>query len=254
MRYRGITYFENSRRAALAAQAYCIANPGGWTGYGETEWGLTASDDPLVGYQAHGAPPAQNDNGTITPTAAASSIAFAPEIVIPTLHHFYEDLPQLWCPYGFRDAFNRTLNWYDTDVLGIDQGPIIIMIENYRNRSVWNRFMQNADVQTGLTRASFQRTVDVADSGAPMLIALGQNTPNPFQGDAVVSFRLEKEGQVLLRLFDLKGRVVRTLADGPYAAGEHHVDLTGNGLASGVYFYRLEAHGQRLGRRCIIVN
>ncbi len=85
MRLRGITYHENSRRATLAAREYCIANPYGWTGYGENLWGLTASDDP-DGYAAHGAPPAQNDNGTITPTAAASSIVFAPEVVIPALH------------------------------------------------------------------------------------------------------------------------------------------------------------------------
>ena len=89
MRNRGITYHENSRRATLAARDYCIANPCGWTGYGENLWGLTASDDP-DGYLAHGAPPAQNDNGTITPTAAASSIAFAPEVVIPALHNMYD--------------------------------------------------------------------------------------------------------------------------------------------------------------------
>ena len=76
MSLRGITYHENSRRATLAAREYCIDNPSGWTGYGENLWGLTASDDPN-GYLAHGAPPAQNDNGTITPTAIRLSTAFA---------------------------------------------------------------------------------------------------------------------------------------------------------------------------------
>ncbi|OLD62541.1 MAG: hypothetical protein AUI33_13455, partial [Ignavibacteria bacterium 13_1_40CM_2_61_4] len=117
MRGRGITYFENSRRATLAQQAYCIANPSAQVGYSATLWGLTASDDPPPDplYVAHGAPPAQNDNGTITPTAPISSIPFAPEIVTPTIQNLYDNYkPQLWGPYGFRDAFNLTSNpdWY----------------------------------------------------------------------------------------------------------------------------------------------
>jgi len=260
MRWRGITYFENSRRATLAAQAYCIANPGGFVGYGPLEWGLTASDDPVSGYLAHGAPPAQNDNGTITPTAAASSICFAPEIVIPTLHHFYDAYaPQLWGPYGFKDAFNRTRNWWATDVLGIDQGPIIIMIENYRRQAVWGRFMKNPEIRTGLTRAGFTRTVDVAEGadgaiGAPTLVALAQNSPNPFQGRTRIAYRLEHDGRVLLRLFDLRGRLVRTLVDADLPRGEHDVLLEGNGLSSGLYWYRLEAHGQEVRRQCVILH
>src|SRR6185436_1935005 len=102
----GWTYFENSRRATLAQHEYCIANPGGFLGYSALNWGLTASDDPFTGYEAHGAPPAQNDNGTIAPTAAQGSIAFAPEVVIPTLHWWYDNFhANLWGPYGFCDAF-----------------------------------------------------------------------------------------------------------------------------------------------------
>jgi hypothetical protein len=260
MRWRGITYFENSRRATLASQAYCIANPGGFVGYGATEWGLTASDDPVSGYLAHGAPPAQNDNGTITPTAAASSICFAPEIVIPTLHHFYDAYaPQLWGPYGFKDAFNRTRNWWATDVLGIDQGPIIIMIENYRRQAVWGRFMKNPEIRAGLIRAGFTRTVDVADGGAggaarPALVALAQNSPNPFHGRASIAYRLERDGRVLLRLYDLRGRVVQSLVDGDLPAGDHEAIVDGNGLPSGLYLYRLEAHGQQVRRPCVILH
>lgn len=257
MNFRGITYFENSRRATYAAQAYCMANPGGFVGYGADEWGLTASDDPVVGYQAHGAPPAQNDNGTITPTAAASSIAFAPEIVVPTLHHFYDAYPaQLWGPYGFRDAFNRTLNWWATDYIGIDQGPIVIMIENHLHRSVWNRFMANAAVQTGLNRAGFSRTVDVADDSnqQPRLVALSQNAPNPFRGSTQISYRLSREGQVRLGIFDVRGRLVKSVLDAQLPAGEHLVRVDGNGLSSGVYFYRLEAHGETVGRTFILIE
>jgi hypothetical protein len=162
MRNRGITYFENSRRATLAARAYCMENPLGWMGYGENIWGLTASDDPDVGYIAHGAPPSQNDNGTITPTAAASSIAFAPEIVIPALHQMYDSYgAQLWSKYGFKDAFNPTQNWFASDTIGIDQGPIVIMIENYRTGEVWNRFMQSSYAQQALARTGFEPATPV---------------------------------------------------------------------------------------------
>jgi len=256
MRFRGITYHENSRRATYAAQAYCVANPGGFLGYGP-DWGLTASDDPIVGYQAHGAPPPQNDNGTITPTAAASSIAFAPEIVIPTLHHWFDDYRSwLWGPYGFKDAFNLSRGWWSPDVIGIDQGPIALMIENYLNRGVWARFMRNAAVQIGLSRAGFTRTVDVTDRSGegPALVALAQNSPNPFQGHALVSFTLAAEGHARLALYDLRGRKVRTLVDTYLPAGEHVAEMDGAGLPSGVYFYRLEAHGQQTGRRCIILD
>src|SRR5206468_9642160 len=132
MRNRGITYFENSRRATVAQRAYCIANPGGHVGYSDSLWGITASDTP-TGYRARGAPPAQNDDGTITPTAPISSIPFAPEVVIPVIGNMWSNYrAQLWTQYGFRDAFILDVNWWDTDIIGIDQGPMIIMIENYR--------------------------------------------------------------------------------------------------------------------------
>jgi hypothetical protein len=154
------TYFENSHRAALAQQAYCIADPLGWVGYSSLVWGLTASDDPPPpaphGYTAHGAPPAQNDDGTITPTAAGGAISFASEIALPTLKYFYSQFRlHIWTEYGFRDAFNFSVQWYDTDELGIDQGPIVIMIENYRTQRVWQLFQQNPEIQRGVQRAGF---------------------------------------------------------------------------------------------------
>jgi hypothetical protein len=155
MNSQSSTYFENSRRAALAQQSYCIANPLGWVGYSSNVWGLTASDDPS-GYEAHGAPPALNDDGTIAPTAPGGAMAFTPENSLPTLQYLYSHgRTALWTAYGFRDAFNQSVQWYDTDELGIDQGPIVIMIENYRTQRVWRLFMQNAEIQRGLQRAGF---------------------------------------------------------------------------------------------------
>ena len=155
MNAQSSTYFENSRRAALAQQAYCVANPLGWPGYSSTAWGLTACDDPF-GYAAHGAPPAENDNGTLAFTASGGALAFAPEICVPTLEYFYSTgRRQFWTQYGFIDSFNVSQSWFDNAELGIDQGPIVIMAENYRNQNVWRLFMQNPEIQRGLQQAGF---------------------------------------------------------------------------------------------------
>jgi hypothetical protein len=149
------TYFENSRRAALAQVAYCSTTP--HVGYSSTVWGLTACDGPPPnGYEARGLPPLAPDDGTIAPTAAGGAMPFTPEYSIPTLRAFYSRFrSRIWTEYGFRDAFNIGAGWYDTDELGIDQGPIVMMIENYRTQRVWHLFMQNPEVQRGLQRAGF---------------------------------------------------------------------------------------------------
>ena len=149
------TYLVNSRRASLAQRLYGIANPLGRVGYSGNVWGLTACDGPS-GYAAHGAPPALNDDGTIAPTAAGGAMAFTPEFSLPTVRYFYNQYRRnIWTAYGFRDAFNLGAQWYGPDELGIDQGPIVIMIENYRTQRVWRLFMQNEVVQRGLQRAGF---------------------------------------------------------------------------------------------------
>lgn len=160
MSARASSYFENTRRAALAQRAYCMANPGGFAGYSSNLWGITACDGPgfgpYAGYTARGAPPAMNDDGTIAPTAVGGCLPFAPEICLPTLRYFYDQYrTNIWTGYGFRDAFNLTANWWDTDVLGIDQGGILLMVENYRTQNVWRRFMQCPEIQRGLQAAGF---------------------------------------------------------------------------------------------------
>ena len=258
MTNRGITYFENSRRATLAQRAYCIANPFNRTGYGPNLWGLTASDGP-TGYNARGAPPAQNDDGTISPTAVGGAVAFAPEVAIPALHNLYDTYgTQLFSTYGFKDAFNLTSNpdWYDTDWLGIDQGPIIVMIENYRTGKVWQRFMANPDIQRGLQRAGFLPTSDVAfgEPGRSWRFTLYQNTPNPVRGLASVPFALDATAHVSLGLYDVAGRRVRLLLDGVQQAGAHRVPLDASGLPSGVYYVRLEVNGERQGKSCMVLR
>ncbi len=168
------TYFLNSRRAALAQVAYSSANPMNFVGYSSNVWGLTASDGPS-GYSVHGLPPAGFDDGTIAPTAAGGATPFTPEYSIPTLLYFYSHYrPRIWTANSFRDAFNLGQGWYDTDELGIDQGPIIIMIENYRTQRPWQLFMQNAEIQRGLQQAGFVSLpfVALAVQGQPALNTL----------------------------------------------------------------------------------
>jgi hypothetical protein len=183
-RKHDLDYFENSRRAAYSQQAYAIANPGGWTGYGKNVWGLTASNGPggivvkrgdkeltFHGYTARGAGRDYiSDDGTIVPTAAGGSIAFAPDIVIPALEEMKQKYGEhIYTKYGFVDAFNPSFQtptdvrtgkvmpqgWFDTVHLGIDQGPIVLMIENYRSDFVWNVMKKNPYIVKGLQRAGF---------------------------------------------------------------------------------------------------
>jgi hypothetical protein len=184
-RAHGLDWFENSRRASVAQHVYAVDNPNGWRDYGDTLWGLTACDGPLDGtltidgrqrtffsYRARGAAPGKfDDDGTIAPTAAVSSIAFTPELSIPAIREMSQRYgANLYSTYGFLDAFNPTLRtaenlqhgrvvpgvgWFDVDYLGIDQGPIIGMIENYRSELVWKVMRRNAHVVNGLKRAGF---------------------------------------------------------------------------------------------------
>ncbi len=132
---------------------HCRRNPGGFKGYGADCWGLTASDS-RQGYAAH-AP--DNDLGVISPTAALASFPYAPEASMRALRHFYEVLgDRIWSEYGFVDAFSETHDWYATSHLAIDQGPIIVMIENYRTGLLWRLFMSCPEIQTGLRKLGFE--------------------------------------------------------------------------------------------------
>jgi hypothetical protein len=242
MNNKGITYFENSRRATLAQQAYAVANPGGWTGYGANLWGLTASDYP-GGYVARGAPPAQNDEGTVTPTDPGGSVPFAPEATIPVLRNLYENYPALWGPYGFKDAFNPTQSWYGTDYIGIDQGPIVIMIENYRTGSTWKRMMSNPYVLAGLTGAGFVTNVSVEPPRSGPRIEMAPAQPNPFAGRTSLRFVLPSQTYVRLNVHDISGRRVAQLVDGVLPAGAHSATFDAANLPSGVYICKLEADG-----------
>jgi len=196
MRAHGLDYFENSRRATYTQRRYAIANPKHWQAYGKNIWGISASDGPggteryegqeasFMTYAARGVGVGRIvDDGTIAPTAAISSLPFAPEIVVPaTLEMYHRYGSSIYSVYGFLDAFNASfratadaagqthlhvpdstvqgaakasVGWVDQDYVGIDEGPILAMIENYRSEFVWRVMRNDPYLRQGLERAGF---------------------------------------------------------------------------------------------------
>jgi len=146
-------YWEQNKNHTLINRAYCIDNPKKFKGYSENAWGLTASDS-YKGYAAHSP---TEDLGVITPTAALSSFPYTPEYSMQALKYFYNNMGnKLWSEYGFVDAYSEQFNWYASSHLAIDQGPIIVMIENYRSGLLWKLFTANTDVQKGLKKLGFE--------------------------------------------------------------------------------------------------
>lgn len=240
-------YFVNNKNHTLIHREYAKANPKGMPGYNQDTWGLTASDDPF-GYSAH--EPFSNDNGTISPTAALSSMPYTPNESIAALKNFYNTYgSKIWGIYGFKDAFNVKQNWYASSYIAIDQGPIIVMAENYRSQAVWNSFMKNSEIDSALNKIGFVADpTDVqTESETPKDFALLQNYPNPFNPETVISYQLAEGSQVSLKVFDILGNEVATLVNEFQQSGKHYYKLgiksaaADYELSSGVYFYQLRA-------------
>jgi hypothetical protein len=173
MRKHQSDYFENSRRATYIQQEYAIRNPRRFKGYGEYIWGLTASDGPgpaskkfkgklrrFYDYNARGVPGGPDD-GTLAPWAVVASLPFAPEIVLPSIQYFDETFPEMTSKYGFKCSFNPTFStasskeWISKGYYGLDQGPIVMMIENYRTEFLWRLMRRCPYIIEGLRRAGF---------------------------------------------------------------------------------------------------
>lgn len=175
MRRHSIDYFENSRRATYVQQQYAIRNPKGFAGYDEYDWGITASNGPgpavrriggirrrFLGYRARGVPYGPDD-GTLAAWAVAASLPFAPEIVLPTLAHDVDVSPGLANEYGLVCSANKTYSdsrrkrsgWLSSAHFALDQGPVILMIENYRSGLIWRLMRNCAPIVRGLGRAGF---------------------------------------------------------------------------------------------------
>ncbi len=145
-------YWEQNRNHCLINYEHCVRNPNGFKGYGPECWGLTSSEGDK-GYFPHS--PGE-DKGVITPSAALSSFSYTPEQSAAALPHFFSLGSKLWDKYGFVDAFNPTTGWYSNEYLAIDQGPIIVMIENYRTGLLWRLFMSCPEIGAGLRLLGFE--------------------------------------------------------------------------------------------------
>jgi len=264
-------YFINSTNATLINRAYCIANPGGFVGYGENLWGLTACDGPgfgpFQGYAARG--PFQFDDGTIAPTAAAGSMPFTPQYSLQTLRYMYDHYKSLlWGVYGFKDAFNLSTepNWVDEDYIGINQGPIVIMIENYRTGLIWKYFMQNEEITAAMKAVGFQDTGDDVEGNPEGLIPssffLGQNFPNPFNESTKIEYGIPSgwsTRHVKMKIYDVSGREVCTLVNQSRKPGRYVViwdgtDGRGYPLPSGLYFCCFKTEGFTRSRKLLLLR
>ncbi len=230
-------YFIQNRNHTLINRAYCMANPLNFEHYSEECWGLTASDDPF-GYLAH-APGSGADNGTISPTAALSSMPYTPAESMVALKHFYrEHGARLWGEYGFYDAFNLKQDWFADSYLAIDQGPIICMIENYRSGLLWDLFMSNPEIQPALDAIGFVEDLTKTEENvAPFECKV---YPNPSSEFLNIEFILKNRQECTVSLTDLHGRQVReVLKNQDCPSGFNSLLLETDDLPSGLYFLRL---------------
>jgi len=147
-------YWDETVNQAKINYQWCVENSEGFKGYGPNNWGLTASYS-IKGYAGH-APSKQNDKGVISPTAALSSFPYTPKESMQAMKFWYKDLGnKVWGNYGFYDAFSIHHDWFLPRYLAIDQGPIVVMMENYRTGLLWNLFMSSPEIQQGLTKLGF---------------------------------------------------------------------------------------------------
>jgi hypothetical protein len=251
-------YFLNNQHHTLINRAYCIANPLSHTDYGANNWGLTASDDPF-GYGAHA--PYSNDNGTITPTAAISSMPYTPSESIAALKNFYRTYgSSVWGEYGFKDAFNPQQNWFASSYIAIDQGPIICMIENYRSQLLWNKFMANPEIQPMLDSIGFvpDSVTSVNDQVYNVKdFNLIGNYPNPFNPTTTIVFNLPITQYVSISIYNQLGEKIRDLSNREFFSGENRITWDGlndsqSQVSSGIYLYRIIAGNKILNGKMIV--
>ncbi len=251
---RFCNYFENNRNISLIHRAYCIENPFSHAGYDSLVWGLTASYNPW-GYSAH--EPYNNDNGTITPTAAISAMPYTPQESIATLKHFYYKYGnRLWGEFGFRDAFNLDQDWFAKIYVAIDQGTIAPMIENYRTGLCWEKFMVNSEISLMLDAIGWTTKInDDEVSHRTLRFELKQNYPNPFNSETLIRFNLAEARFVTFEVYNILGQKVLSIyKNEKMMAGEHKVTINANDLPSGIYLYQLQTGDYVKNQKMILLK
>jgi hypothetical protein len=250
-------YFIRNRNHALIQQAYSVANPENHLGYSGDCWGLTASDDPF-GYLAHDIYPS-NDNGTISPTAALASMPYTTANSVAALRHFYRNIGEkLWGDFGFSDAFNQDQNWFANSWLAIDQGPIVVMMENQRSGLFWHLFMQNSEIQPALDAIGFivdstvvSGVADLEINGFDILVF-----PNPAPANGVVNLEISTLYNTVLSvsLVDVNGQIVQNIfQDKIYVIGVQYEQWHTKTIPPGTYWLQVsDNNGRNLSRELII--
>lgn len=249
-------YFVRNRNHALIQHAHAISNPENHTGYSTDCWGLTACDKQN-GYAAHDIHPG-NDDGTIAPTAALASMPYTPEESMRALKHFYRvQGEKLWGEFGFFDAFNLNQNWFATSTLAIDQGPIIVMIENHRTGLLWENFMKNPEIQPALTAVGLvPDSISVSVSSLQKPDFEVQVYPNPGAAGSAITIEITSlEHHVFsATLTDESGRTVKNLMQNRVISGvSHRSTLPAGQIGQGIYFLRVtNEKGQEITRPVIV--
>ena len=245
-------YFNLNRNHTLIHRAYCMQNPLNFTGYGENCWGLTASDDP-DGYMAH-EPVSGRDNGTITPTAALSSMPYTPQESMGALKHFYRELGEkTWGWMGFYDAFNQKRNWWASSTLAIDQGPILVMIENYRSQAIWNSFMANPEIAPMLESIGF--VYDANSIGKAPSVITSTIHPNPAVNQPV-SLNLEMNAGtgINIILADITGRIISEVQYSAVNSGKQSFEVETSGLKPGIYTVIFHSSDGKTGNEKLVID
>ncbi len=244
-------YFNLNRNHTLIHRAYAIANPKNHPGYGENAWGLTASDDP-GGYTVH-EPTSSRDNGTITPTAALSSMPYTPEESMGALKYFYREMgDRIWGRMGFYDAYNLRLNWFADSYLAIDQGPIINMIENSRSALLWNNFMANPEIAPALEAIGFEPDPNsLMENQEYIELTI---SPNPASTSVRISFLSDKVLPLELTVSDLSGKVLSSISHPVLQKGEQNIDFDVIKFKPGMYLVRLQSGGMSLGTAKLVIT
>ena len=249
-------YFLHNVNQSLINWTYCKENPKQWKGYSAENWGLTASDDP-TGYLAH-EPLAATDNGTISPTAALSSMPYTSTQSIAALKYFYrKEGAKLWGEQGFYDAFNPTKDWIADSYLAIDQGPIIGMIENYRTGLLWKNFMLNPEIKPALDAIGFVPDSTLTAISAPSVLGNFDLKfyPNPSKDKGFIDLNIENASVLSLNLYDLNGRLVKNYFNKKnMIAGKQTLELDLKDVNEGIYLLILRGGNIEVKRKITVAR
>ncbi len=240
-------YWTENMNTAKIHYEYGIANPKKHLNYSDKNWGLTASDDP-AGYASH--QPMGGDNGTISPTAALASMPYTPEESMKALKYFYRERGKdIFGMYGPYDAFNDNLSWVKKSYLGIDQGPIVVMIENHRTGLLWNSVMKDADVQAGLTKLGFE--YQVVNSNNEINKAESFRVyPNPAGDEIYISVAENNtDKSYVLKVFNTEGQLV---LEKQFDLNLNQETVNVSGLRNGLYLLQLQGKQKVLHSKLLI--